>query len=161
MVKIPEEVEAHFRAAGWEPGRVNPGYSNNNALSNPHAHAVLQEFGGLNVGTCGPGQEMAASNINFLAKPAPAKSVAVSKWQVHLGPLTPVADAHHDHMIIYVSEAGEYYFFTAPDEKLYFGGLTFGAAVCRLLLGQSFGPEAEPNKSFKADSQPLRGRERP
>lgn len=161
MIKVPEEVEAHFRSAGWQPGRLNSGYPGNKALSNLHAHAVLREFGGLNVGTCGPGQEMAASNIHFLPSPAPAKSAAVTKWQGQLGTLTPVADAHHEHMIIYVSEAGEYYFFTDPDEKLYFGGHNFGTAVCKLLLGQSFGAEIEPNNSFKADSQPLRGREQP
>ncbi|NHQ86136.1 hypothetical protein HA050_08395 [Iodobacter sp. HSC-16F04] len=152
MINVPEEVEAKFRAAGWKPGRLNPGYFSNQATSNSHANAVLQKFGGLNVGTCGPGHEMATSNIHFLASPTPAKSIAVSKWQDQLGPLTPVADAHNDHMVVYVSEAGEYYFFTDPDEKLYFAGLNFGEATCRLLLGRSFGPEVEPNRSFKTDT---------
>lgn len=147
MINIPSDIEAAFLAAGWMPDRLNNCYSDNTTVSNVYAHAVFQTFGGLNVGVCSSGLEVASSNIYFLPIPVPAKSIVVSKWQNKLGVLTAVADAHHDHMIIYVSEKGEYYCFTDPDEKLYRAGVNFGEAVRNLLLGYRLGLEIEPDNT--------------
>lgn len=145
MLLIPEDLEGLFRNAGWAPGHSNPAASQLSSRSNAHAAAILQELGGLEVGVCSPGQEQATSNVRFLAEPRPAKRQAVAHWEGQLGPLSPIADAHHDHMIIFVSEVGAYYFFTDPDQKLYFGGSSFAEAMRRLLLGLSFGPEIAIN----------------
>lgn len=148
MISVPEDIQDQFRAASWHPGRINAQFAPRQASANPFATAVITEFGGLNVGACCSGQDMATSNVRFFANLTPAKSVAVAKWQSQFGPLAPIADAHHGHMIVFISGKGEYFVFTDPDEKLYFLGLTFGDAMRKLLLGLSIGGAIEPNTAI-------------
>ncbi|MES2206804.1 MAG: SUKH-3 domain-containing protein [Pseudomonadota bacterium] len=141
MIIVTQEIEKYFRESGWEPGRLNSAYINKQPACNIFADAIFKEFGGLNIGSCSPGKQMAAGNIYFFSSPISTKTLVTSRWEEQLGLLTPVADAHNDHIIIYVSESGDFYFYTDPDEKLYFGGQSFNEAMCKLLLGHSFGKE--------------------
>ena len=153
MTVIPEDIKSEFVAAGWSPQRTRR-HILATAPSNSHALAVLEEFGGLNVGSCGPGVELARSNVQFLERFVPAKSQAVESWQKHLGHLTAVADAHNQHIMVFVAEDERYYFFTDPDQKLYLGGLNFGEAMRRLLLGLQYGRALEPNSNVAVTDEP-------
>ena len=150
MMKIPGDVEAEFVAAGWSPMRCN---TLENQVGNPHAKVIFESFGGLDVGSCGAGLKLARSNVRFLTHHVPAKSQVVSAWKPILGDLTAVADAHNDHMIVFVAEDGCYYFYTDSDEKLYLGGKNFTEAIRRLLLGIEYGGAVEPNKKMHGDKR--------
>lgn len=140
MSHLPDSIQSLFIVAGWTPKQ--PQLSSLDVSSCSAAY-VLSEFGGLEVGSCGPGLECATSNIRFLSNVNAGKNSVITPWERKLGLLVAVADAHNDHIIVYVDRKGSYYFFTDPDEQLYFGGNSFGEAMERLLLGKAYGPRIE------------------
>ena len=148
MIDIPADIEPLFVAAGWRQG-VRKFDSAISGLPDSLAEQIISEFGGLRVGKCGAGIDLATSDVRFLITPDPDKGGAVEEWTHVLGPLSAIADAHHEHMMIFVSAGGDYFFFTDPDEKMYLGGRSFGEAMRKLLLGLSYGPEIEPNQTME------------
>ncbi len=139
---LPNTIVDQFIAAGWFAGRhvhVEKPHQN----YGDYACAILNEFGGLHVGKCDAGRDLATSDIRFLSEPHPGKDAVVEQWIARVGNLYAIADSHHGHMMVFVSEDGKVYFFTDPDEKLYLGGHCFGEAMERLLLGIEYGPAIE------------------
>lgn len=137
---LSEEIRGFFTAAGWTPGARRPSPHRSHAYAaNPHAFAVLAEYGGLHVGTCGPGRDCAASDVQFWDAPNWQSAELVRRWVPELGLLAGIASAHHEHIVVYVAADGRYYLFSVPDGKLYVGGADFSEAMERLLLGISYG----------------------
>ncbi len=100
--------------------------------------ALLSEFSGLSVGSVGPGNDLARSDIVFYALLKPKANEVVRAWKKQTGEVEAVATAHHDHMIIYIG-AHSFYAFTDPDEQLYDLGEDFSKAMEKLLFGLSYG----------------------
>jgi hypothetical protein len=139
MLEVPDSVEAQFTAAGWQPANVAPKATKTlSALQ--RATTIISEVGGLHVEAAGAGRETAASDVRFYRQIRPEVTVAVRPWSRSLGELVGVANAHRDHIILFVDSDGALYAFTDPDEQLYSIGRTFGEAMERLLLGLSYGP---------------------
>lgn len=141
MNSIPPTIRKFFEAAGFagQPYKVLEAGESAADVAN----SIFDQFGGLEVGQCGLGQECASSNIRFFKKPKEQKHVVVSPWKNALPPLCAIADAHNDHIMVFVDSKGQYYFFTDSDEQLYLGGKSFGEAMERLLLGKAYGPAIE------------------
>jgi hypothetical protein len=137
MAAVPASIQNLFHSAGWFPGRRSD-FVPDPAL-NSHAAAVLSEFGGLRVGACGAGRDCAASDVQFYVTPDSHASIVTEPWRNAIGELTAIADAHHEHIVVFVSSTGAYYFFTDPDGRLYMGGHSFEEAMERLLLGIDYG----------------------
>ena len=140
MLKCSPLIQELFLKAGWK-------YSHESVLSGIDAaptellaKKICAEFGGLHVGTTGPGRDLGASDVFFYPVPNAEDSYLAEPWEKIVGSLEAIASAHHDHMVFLVSAAGTYYVFTDPDGKLYLVGHSFAEAMERLLLGLSYGP---------------------
>ncbi|WP_298610979.1 SUKH-3 domain-containing protein [uncultured Thiothrix sp.] len=138
MIYIPERIQHFFISVGWAPNMRQ------HSTESQTVQSIFTEFGGLEVGACGAGLECAASNVCFFTCYQEHKHVVVEPWVSRLGPLTAIAEAHHDHISVFANREGAYYFYTHPDDQLYLGGTSFGEAMERLLLGQQYGRPIEP-----------------
>jgi hypothetical protein len=135
MFELSELVRPYFEHAGWVPRHLS---SMLPVSSREKALALLNEFGGLKVGSVGPGADMSKSDINFYAHFKPGTKDLLRSWERQIGEVEAVATAHHDHMIIYVG-VQSFYVFTDPDDKLYDLGPNFSQAMEKLLLGLHYG----------------------
>jgi hypothetical protein len=142
---LPSSVEALFRSAGWREVQRAEASGSKVSSAAESAAELIAEFGGLHVGATGSGQDIAASDVFFYERPRPDVSVVVNAWHSHLGELAAFANAHADHIIVFVDSGGDFYAFTDPDEKLYFIGSSFGEAMERLLLGMRYGSAIGPS----------------
>ncbi|WP_320200638.1 SUKH-3 domain-containing protein (plasmid) [Agrobacterium sp. rho-13.3] len=138
--EIPCLLISLFRDSGWYPGRTTDFFAKSGY--NASAFEFLSEFGGLVVGVCGPGRDNATGDIEFYAEPDEEASEAADPWRDVTGGLTAIADAHHAHMIILMSESGLFYIYTVPDARLY-GSYVFGDMAARVLLGWGLGKTIE------------------
>lgn len=64
----------------------------------------------------------------------------IEPWRNSIGNLFAIADAHNEHMIIFVDQFEKVYLFTDPDGKLYSLGSSLADACETLLLGKDVGP---------------------
>ncbi|HVK80026.1 MAG TPA: SUKH-3 domain-containing protein, partial [Verrucomicrobiae bacterium] len=113
MIIVPQTIRQFFLDAGWVPGRRAHATEASN-ISHA-ALSVFTEFGGLKVGACGAGLDCAASDVRFLTHPHELNCFLVAPWNEKLGSLTAVAQAHNDHIVVFLNGEGIYYFFTDPD----------------------------------------------
>ena len=143
MLSLPAIIEPMFIAAGWRHGDALVTFKQDTTSADEHASQILRQFGGLHVGEIGPGTEVSASDVRFYADPRPEVSIAAQPWKRHVGKVVAFATAHHDHMILFVSEKATYYVFTDPDERLYSAGASFGDLMQRLLYGYQLGALVE------------------
>ena len=141
MSSIPPSVQAFFDAAGCADTSVS--VLDAGECAEDITTSIFEKFGGLEIGQNGLGQECASSNVRFFTQRKEEKHVAASPWLNALPPLCAIADAHNDHMMVFVDREGRYYFFTDADEQLYLGGSSFGEAMERLLFGKAYGPTIE------------------
>lgn len=143
---LPSLIEPLFRAAGWNQDRryaVLDAESSSGAQK--FAAEILNEFGALQVGECGPGTEQAASDIHFYSRLRPEVSKVVSPWGHQIGQCSAFATAHHDHMILFVDTVGAVFVFTDSDARLYRLNGTFGDAMKTILWGYSYGAALRPD----------------
>lgn len=135
MFALSEKIRPIFEQAGWVPHdrQCSPNMSPRQV-----ALAILSDFGGLNVGSTGAGIEMAKGDISFFSGLKPEANDVLRRWQNQTGDVEAVANAHHDHMLVFVGAHG-FYAFTDPDDQLYHLGSDFSAAMEKLLLGVSLG----------------------
>jgi hypothetical protein len=135
MPVIPESILPLFLKAGWFDGR-DTGFKT--AQQNVFAANIFKEFGGLQVGESGAGQECTRSDVCFFNDFNETIDEAddYKHYENELGQLSLIADAHNNHMQVLLAEDGWFYVFTIPDSKLYFAGENFGEAMERLLLGR-------------------------
>ena len=135
-----EYLNKLFVDAGWHEGRVVTlsGLKELDCPAHSYAVKLLSEYGNLSVGEVGSGRECAASDIRFFDRPRYEANELSSLWKAELGVLVGVASAHRDHIMLFVGSDGNFYIFTDPDEKLYFGG-SFKEVTSKLLLGLNYG----------------------
>lgn len=135
-----ESILKHFREAGYQKNPIDSAINDKPHSAPERVNEIISEFGGLRVGQTGAGCEQAASNIHFYSEANLTNdSLLVEAWNSKIGKLSAFATAHNDHIIIFVSDIGNYYAFTDPDECLYMVGSTFGEAMERILLGYCYG----------------------
>src|SRR5262249_46529804 len=96
---------------------------------------IFTEVGGLRVGQTGPGIECAASDIEFFRQPRADRHRAFAARFPSVGPVVAIADAHDQHIMLFLDAKGRFLAFTDPDSKLYITGDSFAQSVDRLLLG--------------------------
>ncbi|QEI07884.1 hypothetical protein FXN63_20105 [Pigmentiphaga aceris] len=137
MTPIPSSIRPLFENAGFSRESCNVLGAGHTAAD--IAQSIFREFGGLEVGQCGRGEEMASSDVCFFSAPHTDQHEEVADWHKSLPSLFAVAEAHHNHMMVLVADGGAYYFYTYPDGKLYLGGHSFIAAMECLLLGRRLG----------------------
>ena len=138
MVPLPQLIEPLFVDAGWKPGSEEVDESKL-VSAQRIVTEILKHFGGLRVGQSGPGTEQAASDVSFYSSYRPEVSAVVSPWKPQVGECAAFGTAHNDHMILFVNDAGTYFVFTDPDERLYQLRGSFGEAMQTLLWGYSYG----------------------
>ncbi|MGK5015438.1 SUKH-3 domain-containing protein [Janthinobacterium sp. 75] len=136
MLEIPKLIEPVFREAGWKGPKSQAPLGRPPASAYAIANQIVDEFGGLTVGTCGLGTEMASSDVRFYECP---RCGLFQAWAEQIGEVVAFASAHHDHMILSVGTDGTFYVFTDPDGQLYQGPQNFGELMRRLLWGFSYG----------------------
>lgn len=146
MFELPPLIEPLFRAAGWQGPKSHAQPSETPATAYAIASQIVDEFGGLTVGTCGPGTEMATSDVCFYERLRSDNSDLFKAWAEKVGEVAAFASAHHDHMILSVGANGIFYVFTDPDHQLYEGPHDFGELMRRLLWGYSYGPTIPKGK---------------
>ena len=139
MLTVPEELRPAFAAAGWNPTRSSSETFAAATRATDRCRALIGEFGGLRVGKAGPGTEVAASDVHFYSTQRPEVSGLSLPWLSLIGTAAAFATAHNDHMILLVNDAGEFFVYTDPDEKLYNTGKNFGELLKRLLWGYTLG----------------------
>jgi len=139
MLEIPSLLEPLFRAAGWQ-GPKKSFFENPPVSAQAIASHILDEFGGLLVGSSEPGTEMIASNVRFYKHIRLDQSVIVQPWERQIGKVAAFASAHDEYMVLFAGANGSFYVFTDPDEQLYVGPQDFGELMRRLLWGYPYGP---------------------
>ncbi|MEK7949264.1 SUKH-3 domain-containing protein [Luteolibacter soli] len=134
--RFPSEVEAMLREAGWYPGRSElPVELPNDYSIFPWARKALEEFGGLHVGSSGPGRDLARSNIQF--EPDAAEGLAPHVSQTDDGlRLYPLGEIDNGHAHLLIDELGSVYYYFDELEKV---GVTLDEALINLLLGMKAG----------------------
>ncbi|NHQ92375.1 SUKH-3 domain-containing protein [Janthinobacterium lividum] len=135
MFALSEKIRPIFEQAGWVP---HDRYCGPQKSPRQVALAILSDFGGLNVGSTGAGIEMAKGDISFFNGLKPEANAVLRRWRNQTGDVEAVANAHHDHIIVFVGVHG-FYAFTDPDDQLYHLGPDFSVAMEKLLLGVSLG----------------------
>ena len=142
-IEIPTNVRPLFVEAGWYLGRQA---SVPKTISANHpAATVLPELAGLTIGTCGPGEECATSDVCF-GEIAPDEAIT-KVWGSLLGSeLVGVAEAHQAHETLYVDTMGRYFGASLIHDAFWFWGPTFGEAMERLLLGRRPRPMLRPDQ---------------
>lgn len=139
MLNFTSLIQELFLKAGWEASPESC-LADVGAESTEHvAEKICAEFGGLRVGTTGPGRDLAASDVCFYAAPKSEEFSIAEPWRKTAGNLVAIASAHHDHMVLLVSASGTYYVFTDPDAQLYLIGRSLAEAMERLLRGLDYG----------------------
>jgi hypothetical protein len=135
-----------FLAAGWFPGRRAwftrfPGLR---ALASFRRGAeLIREFGGLQVGQSGPGQDRAASDVVFYRWPSAAHRDGLAELESPGDDLFPLGEAHRGHMDVFVDARGRLLVDSIPDGRLLVAGDTFEDGMERLLLGRSWPGERQ------------------
>lgn len=137
MVIVPESVLPLFLAAGWHPARrVDICFDGVQSLRSYSMGAeLLGTFGGLQVGTCGPGRDFAKSDIEFTLTPCIEDRSAVAELETPGDDLFPLGEAHRSHMELFLDARGRLMVYGVPDGKLSVWGNSFGEGIERLLLG--------------------------
>ena len=144
MIEIPAAVRAMFAAAGWYPGRT-VGISSSIPPDHPAA-AVLTQFGGLLIGTSGPGEECATSDIAF--QEILLKDSGLDLWASLLrSDLVGVAEMSHAHEELYIDRNGRCYGASLMHDAFGFEGATFCEAIERRLLGRRSRPMLRPDQN--------------
>ncbi|MBS0371273.1 MAG: SUKH-3 domain-containing protein [Proteobacteria bacterium] len=139
MLSLPELIEPLFKEAGWSTGFVVSPPEWGPMSASQRASAIIEKFGGLQVGKTGPGTEQAAADVCFYSEPRPEVSAIANSWPETAGRCEAFGTAHHDHIVLLVNDEGTYFAFTDPDDSLYSLGASFGEAMKTLLWGKSYG----------------------
>ena len=145
MLEPPASVMPLFLAAGWFRSRRVAV-----ASSVPRDHPafdVLQQLGGLRVGTVGAGRECARSDIEFNQPDDEVLHEGAAWEQLLATPLIVVAEVHHHHAALLIDSLGRCFGLSYIHDAFYFEGHVFGEAVERILLGRRASPMLRPDQS--------------
>ncbi|WP_147328105.1 MULTISPECIES: SUKH-3 domain-containing protein [unclassified Duganella] len=135
MFELSEIVCPYFKEAGWKPEWDDPMPLQ---TLQDRAMVLLRQFGGLRVGSEGPGIEGGRGDVCFYTQLRPATKQLLAPWMAQTGEVEAIATAHGDHIIVYTGTQN-FYAYTDPDEQLYDLGPDFSSAMEKLLLGLSYG----------------------
>ncbi|MCV2423682.1 SUKH-3 domain-containing protein [Paucibacter sp. DJ2R-2] len=149
MVDLPEAIQPIFEAAGWTASEAIAVQAGIPTTAKSRVDAILRQYAGLQVGSCGPGTEAAASNVYFYRSHRADVAELLSPWRFQIGSCAAFANAHNDHMILFVSDDGSYFAFTDADECLYRLVGCFGDIMKTLIFGYQIGA------SMPRDVQPF------
>jgi hypothetical protein len=143
VIVIPSTVRPLFVAAGWHPGRA---VRTSSTIPSDHpAAAILTQFGGLKVGTTGPGEECAKGDVAF--QELPPEEVTRDLWARLLrAELIGIAEVHNAHGELYVDRTGRCYCASAIHDVFSFEGESFNEAIERVLLGRRSRPMLRPDQ---------------
>ena len=149
MLEVLAVIEPFFRTADWKGPKKHTLADTHPVVAHAIAIRIVEEFGGLTVGKCSPGAEMATSDVRFYERLRSEESEMFQAWERQIGKVVAFASCHHDHTILSVGANGAFYVFTEPDSQLYAGPPSFGELMRRLLWGHRYGP-AIPKDDEKA-----------
>lgn len=145
MIVPPAKVLEHFVIAGWHEKRCVPVLAF--VAKNHPASQVLAQFGGLTVGTCGPGIECSSSDIVFGASKPDDGDDELTTWQELLKTrLVSIADVHHGHGELLIDMKSRCYGRSYIHEAFYFEGNCFETAISNVLLGIRSRPMLRPDQ---------------
>lgn len=141
-LSIPDTIMHMFLEAGWHPDRTVSGPLPVSAMH--PAYRLLSQFCGLHVGTCGPGEECATSDVKFMAFDSDPD---IADWEILAGTkLVGVAKVHHSHGEMYLADDGRYFHFSDVDGEMCYLAASFGEAMAYLLLGRRVRPMLRPGQ---------------
>jgi hypothetical protein len=141
-MELPNTISDLFLKAGWSPARrvVVP----ESVPSSHPGHSVLQEFGGLQVGECGAGREVATGDLRFSLVD---NFQELEIWSELLGTvLVGIAGIHHGNGELYIDARGRCFGGSLIHNAFYFEGDTFASAAEGILLGRRARPLIRPNQ---------------
>jgi len=132
--RFPSAVIELLRAAGWQPGREVelPSELPGDYEIFPRAADVLREFGGLHIGTAGPGQECATSDLAVTPKAADGLSEYTGRTTSDGAKLYPIGEFSNGHATLLIDHRGQVYMYFDVLEPF---ADSFDQALCQLLLG--------------------------
>lgn len=134
LLELPDSVRELFLEAGWPVARVSVDQS---VPSGHPAAAVLEQFGGLRVGSCEGGEECASSDIVFGYTDDYQRDAIVLEWQRLLSTtLVNIGEVHHSHGALFTDNSGACYGMSLIHDAFWFEGSSFGESVERVLLGR-------------------------
>ena len=143
MLEIPTTVRPLFITAGWYPSRTVRQLS---SIPPDHpAAAILTQLGGLQVGTAGPGQECATSDVAF--RELPSNSTRDLWTRLLRTELIGIAEVHNAHGELYIDREGRCYGASQIHDAFWFEGSSFNEAIERMLLGRRSRPMLRPDQS--------------
>ncbi len=133
-LELPDSVRKLFLEAGWPVAKVSVDQS---VPAGHPAAAVLEQFGGLRVGSCDGGEECASSDIEFGYADDYRRDAIVLEWQRLLSTtLVNIGEVHHSHGALFTDDSGACYGMSFMHDTFWFEGSSFGEAVERILLGR-------------------------
>lgn len=130
------KIERILRSAGWTPGR-RIDLRVWNAFPVPPftaAQSVLTEFGGLHLGSTGPGIDCATSDVDLTPQWPNRQFTDYPDLERSLGQrLYPLGVTHRANMDLLIDESGRVY---ELQDDLHFVASTFADALEIILLGK-------------------------
>ena len=108
---------------------------------------MLRELAGLEVGSCGAGEECARSDIVFGRSEQLEQDAVIQEWQTLLATrLICIGEVHHEHGALFMDSRGNCYHGSLIHEAFSFEGEAFNVAVERILLGRRGRPMLRPSQ---------------
>ena len=144
--QFSESVEAILHAAGWYPGRKVDALS---GIVSPFtlfsaAEEVLTEFGGLHFGSCGPGTDCAASDVEIRADFTNHLAPELIRYEQSLNTrLFPIGFFQHGHGYLIIDSDGSIYVLSAMSGEFRPFAPNFSEALESLLFGVKIAPKEE------------------
>ncbi|POA46549.1 hypothetical protein C1893_19590 [Pseudomonas sp. MPR-ANC1] len=140
LIELPDTLRPLFLAAGWPvtlaeplPDFVPPEHP---------AAALLGQLAGLQVGTCGRGEDCATSDVAFGTFEYLHDSEDFLAWQQRLGStLVSIAEIHHGHAALLMDEQQRCYVLSMIHDGFWLQGRTFVQAMETLVFGRKAGEQ--------------------
>jgi SUKH-3 immunity protein len=134
--RFSQRVLDILRAAGWFEGRNARGIdaAGSDQTLFPKAKESLMEFGGLHIGTCGPGMELATSDVEIDPKLTAHLTPELTEFEKKVGTrLYALGEVHRGHGYLVIDQEGRIYLLS--DELTPYTTTLSQALEC-LLLGK-------------------------
>lgn len=143
MSFLTSAIEPEFRRSGWFPDRS---VALTHAVPENHpARGILEAFQGLVVGSTGPGEECACSDIKFGIPPDEDEDITA--WQELLKTtFVGLGEVHHGHEQLWLDGKGRLFSSGLVAPMVLFLGNSFAVGVEKLLRGRRGQPTLLPGQ---------------